>query len=122
MDEGQILAVMSENPNAAGVLIERAKAEAAQNTEMQRLYEQMLKVAEKGQTDLKEVALAIAGRPPVAYPPPGSGVVAAVGAPMAVPAPAAAPSPQKVQVCPNCRQEVPVGGQFCDNCGHKFFE
>lgn len=113
MTPDQILAVMSENPNAAGVLIERAKAEATQNTEMQGLYDQMLQVAQKGQTDLKEVALAITGRPPVAYPPPGSGLLASVGGGQAE---------QKVQVCPKCTRDIPAGSRFCDNCGHKFFE
>ena len=27
----------------------------------------------------------------------------------------------RVQVCPNCRVEVPVGEKFCANCGHQFY-
>jgi len=26
----------------------------------------------------------------------------------------------KIQVCPNCHAEMPVGIKFCTNCGHQF--
>lgn len=36
-------------------------------------------------------------------------------------APVVGASTGKVQVCPRCRTESPVGEKFCSNCGHNFY-
>ena len=141
MSEGQILALMAKNsPHVAAAIAKRAKAQAGGQTskEVQDLYDKILKGKESEADRLERVM----GRAMKSMERVAGGSVSrerqqkeeiqsVMGQSMdrmadVAAAKAAAPGTGRSQgadiVCPKCHRQVSAGSQFCETCGHKFFE
>jgi len=140
MTEDQILALAAkESPEVAKAFQERfrglsgeelkamyermVEAERAAKEEQAQMWRETMQMVErmfgKAVDSQREATTAFArnrGEPPVIVTP-GLGSAAVGGSTTAGSYGAA-----RVQVCPNCKVDVPVGTKFCSNCGEKFFD
>lgn len=140
MSEEQILAMVAErSPEVAKAFQERFRS--LSNEEIKALYERLVaaeqkskeeqqritqdtlarmeRMFEKALDSQRESTTAFArdrgGQPIIVTP--GTGGTTVVGGPGVMGSVSG-----RVQVCPNCKVEVPVGTKYCPNCGFQFYE
>jgi len=139
MSEEQILALAAEkSPEVAKAFQERFRAlsteeikalyerlvasEQKSKEEQQRMMQDVLarmeRMFEKALDSQRESTTAFAhdrgGQPIIVT---GGGTPGVVGGPTVLGA-----ASNRVQVCPNCKLEVPVGTKYCPNCGEQFYQ
>jgi len=139
MSEEQILALAAEkSPEVARAFQERFRSLSAEEIkalyerlvaseqkskeEQQRIMDDVLarmeRMFEKALDSQRESTTAFAhdrgGQPIIVT---SSGTPGVVGGPTVLGA-----TSNRVQVCPNCKVEVPVGTKYCPNCGEQFYQ
>jgi len=125
--EGRLSAAEAEKWKALAELAQRHQAElrAQMESQLDRQERQAREAAERQERlanealrAAKDIAEAFAKKPdsgPHIVFGPGSGGYAAGRVSASLPS-------DRVQVCPNCRVETPVGDKYCANCGHPFYQ
>jgi hypothetical protein len=117
----QILAINAGfSPQVANVLVEQAKAKAAQGAELMTAMREMVQMAKDQNVQNLEQAKFMAtkateGAIGVAY---GAGAGAGAGA-AGRPAPAGPHVAPGMTECPNCHEIIPASDRFCLKCGRK---
>ena len=136
--EEQILAMAAEKSSAVAQAFQE-KFRNASAADIQRAYDRMLEMKDRGITDQKEMSRQYAQMMQEMYnkgmetqrdtataatratqpgmtvitPGMGAGGVVQTGVPGLG---------GRLVVCPNCHAEMREGNKFCENCGHKFFD
>jgi hypothetical protein len=110
----QILAINAGvSPAVANILVEQARARAAEGAERQALMREMIQMAQDARLSSETQARHFFSVGMESVTGVAHGVGAAVAAPMRVPA---SPDTAPTVECPECHKQIPVSDRFCRYC------
>lgn len=126
--EGRLSAAEAEKWRALAELVQKHQEDLyrqmqdqldRQERQAREAAERQERITGEALRQMGDVAKAFAqkpdGAPNIIFGPGSGGYTAVDGA-------GASPAGGRVQVCPNCRVEAPVGEKYCANCGHAFYQ